>query len=102
MSGRASVMEAASDDSASVLLLEVVRGPVEQDVDCLPLAELFFADVLHRDFREAHATGDELPLVSAQNFAVLVRVDGQQEAELAQGQLCQGQTLFVIPAGVIL
>ena len=90
------------DDRAGVLLLEVVRGPVEQDVDCFPLAELFFADVLHRDFREAHATGDELPLVSAQNFAVLVRVDGQQEAELAQGQLRQGQTLLVIPAGVIL
>lgn len=95
-------IEAASDDGASVLLLEVIRGPVEQDVHGPPLAQGLSAHILHGYLLEAHARGHMMPLVAAQDFAALIGVDREQKAQLAEGQLREGQTLFVVAPGVIL
>ena len=95
-------IEAASDDSASVLLLEVIRGPVEQDVHGPPLAQGLSAHILHRYLLEAHARGHKMSLVAAQDFAALIGVDREQKAQLAEGQLREGQTLFIVAPGVIL
>ena len=95
-------IQPALDDRAGVLLLEVVRGPVEQDVHGPALSQGLPADVLHRDMLEAHPGGYKVPLVSAEDFPALVGVDRQQEAQLAERQLREGQALFIIPPGVVL
>ena len=96
------LIEAAPDNVTGVLLLEVVGRPVEQDVHGLPLSQVLPADILDRDLGEAHAGGNKVPLVSAQDFPAAVCVDRQQEAQLSEGQLRQGQALFIIPPGVVL
>ena len=85
-----------------LLLLEVVGRPVEQNVHSLPLSQVLPADILDRNLGEAHAGGNKVPLVSAQDFPAAVRVDRQQEAQLSEGQLRQGQALFIVPPGVVL
>lgn len=41
-----------------------------------------------------------MSLVAAQDFAALIGVDREQKAQLAEGQLREGQTLFIVAPGL--
>jgi hypothetical protein len=81
--------------------VKVVRRTVEDDVERLALGKVHRLCAEDRDLRRAHAGRHEVALVTGEDFAVTVRIDRGEKAQLAQRQLDQVESRGVGTAGIV-